>query len=218
MKNHSSKSHFLLLLLVCLIFSSPFWGNEIILDAFLDLLFTTLLALCGYWLQPSKRWLLFYICVTIPIIILDAIALLWGTVDAFFYIRYICIFLIQIQMLRAVFTHSLLRLNITTRDRVIAGVCGYLILALLFANIYELIFISNPDAFHGISKDIPSGIVSTELLYFSLVTLSTLGYGDITPALPYTRIFAAFQAVLGTLYLSVLVASLVAEVKFTRQD
>ena len=47
------------------------------------------------------------------------------------------------------------------------------------------------------------------LLYFSLVTLSTLGYGDISPVTPTTRILSALEAVTGTLYLAVFISSLV---------
>ena len=48
-----------------------------------------------------------------------------------------------------------------------------------------------------------------QLLYFSLVTLTTLGYGDITPVGAVARIWSALEAVTGTLYLAVLIARLV---------
>ena len=47
------------------------------------------------------------------------------------------------------------------------------------------------------------------LLYYSLVTLTTLGYGDITPLTPFSRTLASMQAVFGQVYLAVLVARLV---------
>ena len=46
-------------------------------------------------------------------------------------------------------------------------------------------------------------------LYYSIVTLTTLGYGDITPRTPPARMFAAMEAVTGQIYLTVLVARLV---------
>ena len=49
----------------------------------------------------------------------------------------------------------------------------------------------------------------TELLYFSLVTITTLGYGDISPVAPFARISAGFEAAMGTLYIAVLVARIV---------
>jgi voltage-gated potassium channel len=49
------------------------------------------------------------------------------------------------------------------------------------------------------------------LLYFSYVTQTTMGYGDLTPATPLARSLATLQAIAGQLYLAVLVARLVAE-------
>ncbi len=52
-------------------------------------------------------------------------------------------------------------------------------------------------------------LTSTDLLYFSFTTLTTLGYGDVTPISPVARIWANLEAVMGTLYIAVLVARLV---------
>ena len=51
--------------------------------------------------------------------------------------------------------------------------------------------------------------VSPELLYLSVVTLSTLGYGDVLPFTPQARMLAAIEAIIGQLYLAVLIARLV---------
>jgi voltage-gated potassium channel Kch len=47
-------------------------------------------------------------------------------------------------------------------------------------------------------------------LYYSFVTLTTLGYGDVSPAVPLSRMLAALEALTGQLYIAVLVARLVA--------
>jgi len=52
-------------------------------------------------------------------------------------------------------------------------------------------------------------LTSTDLLYFSFTTLTTLGYGDVTPISPVARIWANLEAITGTLYIAVLVARLV---------
>jgi voltage-gated potassium channel Kch len=48
-----------------------------------------------------------------------------------------------------------------------------------------------------------------QFLYFSLTTLTTLGYGDITPLSPFAQIWSTLEAVVGTLYIALLVARLV---------
>ncbi len=50
----------------------------------------------------------------------------------------------------------------------------------------------------------------TDVMYFSFATLTTLGYGDITPAAPIARMIVTFEAVIGPFYLAIVVARLVA--------
>jgi hypothetical protein len=57
-----------------------------------------------------------------------------------------------------------------------------------------------------------------EFMYFSLVTLTTVGYGDITPALVVTRSLANFEALLGQLYPAVLIAGIVTKVLESSKD
>ncbi len=64
-----------------------------------------------------------------------------------------------------------------------------------------------PGAFAQLSPDLEQAW--TQFLYFSLTTVTTLGYGDITPISPVARIWATLEAVTGVLYIAVLVARLV---------
>jgi hypothetical protein len=82
----------------------------------------------------------------------------------------------------------------------------YLLLGLLWATLYLAI-----DAFSPGSIQIGSHTADrqTELLYFSLVTLSTIGYGDVVPLGGEARILAALEGVTGVLYIAITVALLV---------
>ena len=82
----------------------------------------------------------------------------------------------------------------------------YLLLGLLWATLYLAI-----DAFSPGSIQIGSHAADrqTELLYFSLVTLSTIGYGDIVPLNGEARILAALEGITGVLYIAITVALLV---------
>ena len=91
---------------------------------------------------------------------------------------------------------------------IIAGICGYLVLALLWSNIYGILETLSPGGFvhsGGMELNEENG----SLIYFSLVTLSTLGYGDISPVTAWTRMISALEAVAGTLYLAVFISSLI---------
>ena len=80
----------------------------------------------------------------------------------------------------------------------------YLLLGLLWATLYLAI-----DAFYPGSIQAGSSDRQTELLYFSLITLSTIGYGDVVPLSGEARILAALEGVTGVLYIAITVALLV---------
>jgi voltage-gated potassium channel len=86
--------------------------------------------------------------------------------------------------------------------------CVYLLMGLIWAILYGLIFQFWPGAFNGMEG--VNGKVSMDtLLYYSFVTLAGLGYGDITPIVPLARTLAYFEVISGQLYIAVLLAGLV---------
>ena len=92
----------------------------------------------------------------------------------------------------------------------IVGACGtFLLLGLVFAQAYKLIALYIPEAFAIGGVPAPPGAMDYRYIYYSFVTLTSTGYGDITPLHPYTRSLAAFEAIVGQLYLAVLIARLV---------
>jgi len=91
----------------------------------------------------------------------------------------------------------------------------YLLLGLLWATLYLAI-----DAFSPGSIQVGSHPADrqTELLYFSLITLSTIGYGDIVPLSGEVRILAALEGVTGVLYIAITVALLVSRFRNAPSD
>lgn len=92
------------------------------------------------------------------------------------------------------------------RYRIAAAVAVYLIFGVLWARIYEFVYLINPAAF---SSNEPMNPFS--LVYFSFVTLLTLGYGDIVPVSTAARSLAIFEGVVGQLYIVILISTLVSE-------
>jgi hypothetical protein len=98
-----------------------------------------------------------------------------------------------------------------TVDSIFATVAAYLLLALLFAQIYLCLMTWNPASF-SLTADVaerPAHQLHSDMTYFSLVTLATVGYGDILPATHVARMLAMFQAVTGQFYVAVVVAMFV---------
>jgi voltage-gated potassium channel len=98
-----------------------------------------------------------------------------------------------------------------TLDVMLGAVTAYLLIALAFAALYSLVFHLDSQSFR-LPEWIERGSVEgmrTEMVYFSLVTLATLGYGDILPSSPFTQMLAVLEAVIGQFFMAVLVAWLV---------
>jgi len=99
-----------------------------------------------------------------------------------------------------------------TTDTIAGAICFYLLLGVIWALIYAMIELAHPGSFLDGGRPVGSAGHHTlvpELLYLSLVTLSTLGYGDILPVTKQARMFAALEGIIGPLYLAVLIARLV---------
>jgi hypothetical protein len=93
-------------------------------------------------------------------------------------------------------------------NKIVGAICIYLLLGVIWAMLYLFIAELAPHAFNGFVQ----GSWHDNLfnaVYFSFVTLTTLGYGDITPVLPVARFLAFMEAIVGVFYIAILVASLV---------
>lgn len=93
-------------------------------------------------------------------------------------------------------------------NRLAGAVCVYLLLGVIWAMFYTLVNAVSPGSFAGFAPMVDLGWDS-EWLYFSFVTMTTLGYGDILPVSATARGLAYMQAVFGQFYIAILVAGLV---------
>jgi ion channel len=91
-----------------------------------------------------------------------------------------------------------------------ASISAYLMLGLLWTVAYWLVDQLTPGAFAFNTNEGKQSIRGFNAFYFSFVTLSTVGYGDITPVSKVARMLAAMEAMTGLLYVAVLIARLVA--------
>jgi hypothetical protein len=99
-----------------------------------------------------------------------------------------------------------------TLDSIFAALSVYLMLALFFALLYTFLYNMNPDSFRFSHADSISSFHSSarsNMLYFSMVTLATLGYGDIVPFSNYARMLSVIESVAGQFFVAVIVAILV---------
>ena len=96
-------------------------------------------------------------------------------------------------------------------------VCAYFLIAFLFAYVYYLIEFLIPGSFHLISRDITFVTYSrnlSEMMYFSFVTLLTIGFGDITPKGDISQTMVIIEGIIGQFYIAILVARIVSVYSF----
>jgi hypothetical protein len=92
-------------------------------------------------------------------------------------------------------------------DTIYCGLSAYLLMGLMWSSVYALLEMLAPNSFNlSVDTQRHGGV---QLIYFSFVTMTTLGYGDITPLSDRARSLAILQTVTGQLYLAVMIAWLV---------
>lgn len=102
---------------------------------------------------------------------------------------------------------NLLRARFVTQETLVSAACVYLLVGLAFAFAYMWVQIAIPGSFASAAGaaflDLPT------LVYFSFVTLATLGYGDIAPVSPIARSLATLEAIFGVMYLAIVISRMV---------
>ena len=90
---------------------------------------------------------------------------------------------------------------------VFGSVSAYLLIAITWAVSYDLIYVLSPESFSGAEGS--TELTLNHFIYFSLTTITTLGYGDITPVSVPVGIWSTLEAATGVFYMAILVARLV---------
>ena len=96
-----------------------------------------------------------------------------------------------------------------TYHRIVGAVLLYLNIGLIFVALFCFVALSMPNAFAGLRPQQGNLPVAGDLIYFSFVTLTSTGYGDIVPLHPFARGLANVEAIIGQLYPATLLARLV---------
>ncbi len=109
-----------------------------------------------------------------------------------------------IAILKRLVAHPVISLN-----TFYGAVCVYLLIAMLFASAYGLIALVSGEQFFAELTMTPATTPIVDYLYFSFVTITTTGYGDLTAATGVGRMLAILEAIFGQLYLITVVALVV---------
>jgi Ion channel len=97
-----------------------------------------------------------------------------------------------------------------TWTRLQGGVAAYLLLGLAWSAAYQLVEELHEGSFHFLTPPKDLSQLSAKMAYFSFTTLTTVGFGDITPLAPFARSLAIAEALVGQLFPAILIGALVA--------
>jgi hypothetical protein len=189
-----------LISIILLLLAYPFADQGAYGDSILRLAFTLVILSSLHAMQRTRSILALAMILGIPAIvtqwIVRSIAFVspevYANLFAMLFFALLCLFLLT----------SVLGTDRITRDTIFGAIGIYLALGVTWALSYQLVDALHPGALSAAHSEMT-------YLYFSFVTLATLGYGDITPLIPATELMAVFEAVTGQLYLAVLIARLV---------
>jgi voltage-gated potassium channel Kch len=104
-------------------------------------------------------------------------------------------------------------------DAVVGAMCGFVLILMVFMRVHGLLEALSPGSYH---MDVPSisersdAMLVAVFQYFSTVTLTTVGFGDVVPVAPAARLVTGLEAIVGQLYLAVVIATLVGRVAARR--
>lgn len=196
---------FLLISLLAAIALSPLFDESRVFN-FISDLFITLVFLSGLWVVSKQRiWLFAGVALAFPMMLSLWVAHI-AYIPSLKIVGSLCgilfLLLLVVKILKFVFASRRV-----TVELIHATTVCYLLLGLCWAFIYGLIETLHPGSFSVLPPDEIGA--SATFSYFSFVTLTTLGYGDISPVAEVARSFALLEAITGQFYLAVLVARLV---------
>jgi hypothetical protein len=180
------------------------------LGAIVGRLLFSLIIVAGVLATFKQRWLRFLV------LVLAAVSFTFIWLELFYRYRSLTILntafgLLFLVLLLAILIVKVFRKGEVTPDRIRGAIVVYLLIGGMWSFFYFTIALTIPHSFNW-PKNLAVGdlqAVQQTLTYFSFITLTTTGYGDVTPAIPLTRTLAMFEALMGQLYLVITLARLV---------
>jgi hypothetical protein len=188
-------------------------GESVVGDWILDAFFLSVL-LAGAYAASGNRRTFIIVFVSALVAVLSTLALYVHRTPALEVLSLVSFAFFFVVIILDILAF-ILRSERVTADIIFASVSAYLLIGFLWSFFYVILEYLSPGSFSIPAFDAPQGEIATRdrydhLSYFSFVTITTLGYGDIAPRGTGARSLAMLEAVTGQMYIAVLIARLVA--------
>jgi hypothetical protein len=171
-----------------------------------------LVLFAAIWVNHTKHWLL-WAAIVIGVGAIAGNAIAFFTASTLVRISADLIGLCLLVFTTLVILRSVVTERRVELDTVVGGICAYLMIGVCFATIFRLLVDTVPGAFLIAGQPLEASTQDTSslparLLYFSFITLTTTGYGDITPNAEIAQMLSAGEALIGQLYVAIFIARL----------
>lgn len=201
---HLGRFLFLLVSILLLFVLRPFLEDYIGINLLLDILFSFILFSGIYAVSQKKYQFIIALCIAIP-----PFLLFWSThlleSPSLILVRNSFMIIFFAYTVVIILSH-IFREKEVTADLIMGAVCVYFFLGLMWGLVFSLLESLQPGSFQFGQGET---VELSNFMYYSFVTQTTLGYGDITPITTPARSFSLLEAVIGQLYVAVLIARLV---------
>jgi hypothetical protein len=197
------RSFFLFISLVLLIILLPFLEDSILGSIVLLILFAVILLFGIYAVSYDIRYVATSLMLTVPTFIVIWTETFQSTPEllvARFALSTITLFFILITIL-----YHVLSVEKVTINEIYGAISVYILIAITFSQIYSLIYILNPTSLHFTYGQFSFSAI----LYFSFVTLTSVGFGDIIAVTAVARAVVTVELVSGVIFVAVLIARLI---------
>lgn len=153
-----------------------------------------------YALTADKKRATIILFIAAPFVILDGISVFFES--RYLMITAICFGIVLYIYIIVLLMKNLLSYRVVTAELIYCAISAYLMIGIMWSGIYFILEGIAPGSLAGISDP-------NDFLYFSFVTLTTVGYGDIAPQSILGKRLAVFEAAMGGIYLAVIIAMIV---------
>jgi len=195
----------LLIFIIAMLILGPLVEEFVKLSILMDILWSAIFVSAIYAVSPKKRHIVIAVLLALPML---------GSIWTKYFVQNKALLVVGSLCGAAFFLFAIIQMLIfiygqkeVTRDLIVGAAVVYLFMALMWTFIFVVVETLHPGSFN-----LPEGVnieATRQFVYYSFVTLTTLGYGDITPITSLARSLCVLEAVIGQLYLVVQVAWLV---------
>jgi len=194
--------------MLILLIVSPYFRQTLIGVWSMSILYGLILLAAIYSLKEKKHNLIFFSSLALIYILVSLTEFVWTSVYLELF-KNVLLIVFGITSTVAIYTDIAATQEVKT-DTYFAAISVYLLIGITYGTIYSLVEFLAPGSFvyqytHLVSSDLRS-----ELIYYSFITLTTVGYGDIVVVSAYAKPFVILESITGIFYLAMLVARLVA--------